>query len=115
MPQIKNSLTDRQRRFAEAYFEYGNALKAAEVAGFAPQYASTVKRNPAVQAYLQELAKQHVTHREEVINFLTGVMRGTLKASQLRTEAAYQMGKRAGLWKSHKQYESMIKEAIKHE
>ena len=51
-----------------------------------------------------------MTNRE-VTNFLTNVMRGNVKADKLRTEAAYQMGRRAGLWRSHKQYEKMIKEA----
>jgi hypothetical protein len=42
-------------------------------------------------------------------------MRGSIKTSDLRTEAAYQMGKRAGLWKNHPEYEKKIKEAASNE
>lgn len=111
----KHHLTERQRKFAEAYVEYGNALKAAEKAGFKPAYAGHVKRQPAVQAYMDELRSKIPVGHTEVINFLIGVMRGNIKASQLRTDAAYQVGKRAGLWKDHTQYEKVIKEASENE
>lgn len=115
MAVVKHTLTDRQRKFAEAYFELGNATAAADKAGFCARYAQHAKRQPAVQAYLEELRKQVPASHTEVLNFLVGVMRGNIKASDLRTEAAYQVGKRAGLWKSQKQCEEMIKEAASHE
>lgn len=108
-------LTERQRRFAEAYVELGNALKAAEKAGFQPAYANNVKRQPAVVEYMNELRSKIPVGHTEVINFLVGVMRGNIKADQLRTEAAYQVGKRAGLWKDHVQYEKKLKEAMTNE
>ena len=115
MAVVKHTLTDRQRKFAEAYIELGNAVAAAAKAGFQPAYAEAAKRQPAVQAYLEELRKQIPAQHTEVLNFLVGVMRGNIKASDLRTEAAYQVGKRAGLWKSQKQCEEMIKEAASNE
>lgn len=111
----KHTLTDRQRKFAEAYIELGNATAAATKAGFQPGYAQAAIRQPAVQAYLEELRKQIPAQHTEVLNFLAGVMRGNIKVSDLRTEAAYQVGKRAGLWKSQKQYEEVIKEAASNE
>lgn len=111
----KHALTTRQRKFAEAYLELGNATAAAIKVGFRPGYAHMATRQPAVQAYLEELRKQIPAQHTEVLNFLVGVMRGNIKASDLRTEAAYQVGKRAGLWKSQKQYEEVIKEAASHE
>ena len=111
----KHSLTDRQRKFAEAYFELGNAVKAAEKAGFKPQYAQAAKSQPAVQEYLNELRAKAPAPHTEVLNFLVGVMRGNIKTSQLRTDAAYQVGVRAGLWKNHVQYEKIIKEASENE
>lgn len=111
----KHALTTRQRKFAEAYIELGNATAAAAKAGFQPGYAQAAIRQPAVQAYLEELRKQIPAQYTEVLNFLVGVMRGNIKASDLRTDAAYQVGKRAGLWKSQKQCEEMIKEAASNE
>ena len=115
MGAIKHTLTDRQRRFAEAYVEYGNACSAATQAGFKVGYASAALRQPAVQAHIQELRKQFPASHTEVLNFLAGVMRGNIKADQLRTDAAYEMGKRAGLWKNHTQHEKKLKEAMTHE
>ena len=108
-------LTERQRRFCEHYIAWGNATKAAEAAGFKVTYAQMALRRPAVQEHLKELRKNLPMPYEEVFNFLTKVMRGTLKVSDLRTDAAYQMGKRAGLWRDHKQYEKKLKEAAIHE
>ena len=108
-------LTERQRRFAEAYIELGNAIQAAEKAGFQPAYANHVKRQPAVAEYIDELRSKIPAGHTEVMNFLVGVMRGNIKADQLRTDAAYQVGKRAGLWKNHPQYEKKLKEAMTNE
>lgn len=111
----KHHLTDRQRRFADAYLELGNATRAAIEAGFAPAYAANAKRQPAVQAYLAERRAQMPVQTSEVINFLTGVMRGQIKADKLRTEAAYQIGVRAGMWRSEADMERKIKEAMTNE
>ena len=111
----KGQLTQRQRKFCEHYIACGHQEEAALAAGFTKKYAASAYRQPAVQAYLAELRKSMPAAHTEVINFLTGVMRGTIKTSDLRTEAAYQMGKRAGLWKNHIEYETRIKEAAKHE
>lgn len=115
MGHIKGKLTDRQRKFVEAYLELGNASKSAEKAGFRVAYAPSLMRQPAVKEYMAELRKNMPAAHTEVVNFLTGVMRGTIKSSDLRTEAAYQMGRRAGLWKSHVDYEKKIKEAASNE
>ena len=115
MVAVKHALNDRQRKFAEAYIELGNAAAAAVKAGFASGYAQAAIRQPAVQAYLEELRKQIPAQHTEVLNFLVGVMRGNIKASDLRTDAAYQVGKRAGLWKTPAQYKAKIEEAASNE
>ena len=111
----KGKLTDRQRRFCEYFIELGNACDAAEKAGFQRSYAEGAKRQPAVQEYLAELRSKLPASHTEITNFLVGVMRGNIKASDLRTEAAYQMGRRAGLWKGVTEYEKMIEEAAANE
>lgn len=111
----KYQLTERQRRFADTYLEFGNATRAAIEAGFAPAYAQGAKRQPAVQAYLAERRAQMPVQTSEVMNFLTGVMRGQIKADKLRTDAAYQIGVRAGLWRSEPDMKRKIEEAMNNE
>lgn len=112
---MKHRLSERQRKFCEHYMELGNATKAAVAAGFSVKYAPLALHQPAVQEHLAQLRNSMPAAHSEILNFLTGVMRGNIKTSALRTEAAYQMGLRAGLWKNHKAYNDMIKEAATHE
>ena len=101
-------LTDRQRRFADLYLELGNASEAAEQAGFKRSYAQGAKRQPAVQAYMQERLRQvqqrNIASADEVLEFLTEVMRGEIagerpeKNSSPRMRAAELLGKRLGVF-----------------
>lgn len=115
MGRIKGQLTDRQRRFADAYLEYGNASAAARITGMSVAYSSKLKATPAVKEYLERCRAQMPVQSAEVLNFLAAVMRGYIKPSQLQTEAAYQTGLRAGLWKSRPEANRKIKEAASHE
>lgn len=112
---IKSKLTDRQRRFVDAYLECGNASAAAREVGMSVAYSSKLKTMPAVAEYLEQRRAQMPAQSTEVLNFLASVMRGYIKPSQLRTEAAYQMGLRAGLWKTRPEAKRKIKEAASHE
>lgn len=108
MQQRAGRLTDRQKRFAEFYLQLGNASEAAVQAGFKRSYAQAAKRQPAVQAYMQERLKQaqreDIASTEEVLAFLTDVMRGAYegekpkKNSSPRMRAAAMLGKRLGLF-----------------
>ena len=101
-------LTDRQRRFADLYLELGNASEAAEQAGFKRSYAQGAKRQPAVKAYMQERLQQarqrNIASADEVLEFLTEVMRGEIegerpeKNSSPRMRAAELLGKRLGVF-----------------
>lgn len=108
-------LTDRQRKFVDLYIELGNATEAAKGAGYCGAYAQGVKRQPSVQALLAERRKQMPVAPQEVLNFLTGIMRGNIKADQLRGKAAAQLGIRAGLWKSEYEMKKIVKELLKEE
>lgn len=108
-------LTDRQRRFVDLYLELGNAAEAAEQAGFKRSYSQGAKRQPGVMAALAERRSQMPVQSSEVINFLVGIMRGNIKASQLRSDAAVQVGIRAGLWKNAHEAREKIKEAAANE
>ena len=108
MQQRAGRLTDRQRKFAEFYLQLGNASEAAVQAGFKRSNAQAAKRQPAVQAYLQQRLRQadrdEIASTQEVLAFLTDVMRGAYegevpkKNSSPRMRAAAMLGKRLGLF-----------------
>lgn len=101
-------LTERQRRFADLYLQLGNASEAAEQAGFKRSYAQGAKRQPAVRAYmserLQAMQQKNIASADEVLEFLTCVMRGEYdgekpeKNSSPRMKAAELLGKRLGIF-----------------
>lgn len=108
MENRSGKLTERQRRFADLYLELGNASEAAEKAGFKRSYAQGAKRQPAVQAYmqerLQEVQQRNIASANEVLEFLTDVMRGEIagerpeRNSSPRMKAAELLGKRLGVF-----------------
>ena len=108
MEQGTRGLTERQRRFADYYLELGNAAEAAERAGFKRSYAQGAKRQPAVQAYmhkrLSEARERDIASADEVLAFLTDVMRGVYdgekpeRNSSPRMKAAELLGKRLGIF-----------------
>lgn len=101
-------LTERQRRFADLYLQLGNAAEAAEQAGFKRSYAQGAKRQPAVRAYMDERLRQaqdkNIASADEVLSFLTDVMRGVYdgekpeRNSSPRMKAAELLGKRLGIF-----------------
>lgn len=121
-------LTERQRRFCEEYLIDGNASQAAIRAGYSKRSATvvstTLMKNPQVQAYLKELLEKlhsaKVADAQEVLEYLTSVMRGeqseqTLQligdgmqditsidvAAKDRLKAAELLGKRYGIFKEN--------------
>lgn len=108
MENTARKLTQRQRRFADLYLELGNASEAAEQAGFKRSYAQGAKKQPAVQAYmadrLREAQDKNIASADEVLAFLTDVMRGVYdgekpeKNSSPRMKAAELLGKRLGVF-----------------
>lgn len=101
-------LTDRQRRFADLYLQLGNASEAAEQAGFKRSYAQGAKKQPAVREYMEERLREaqekNIASADEVLAFLTNVMRGEIdgerpeKNSSPRMKAAELLGKRLGVF-----------------
>ena len=101
-------LTERQRRFADLYLKLGNAAEAAEQAGFKRSYAQGAKRQAAVQDYLRErleaIRMANVADANEVLEFLSAVMRGELegdrsdRSAASRMKAAEMLGKRLGVF-----------------
>ena len=108
MSERAGKLTERQRKFVELYLQLGNAAEAAERAGFKRSYAQGAMRQTAVRAYLQarldEARQRDVALADEVLEYLTKVMRGELEGekpernSSPRMKAAELLGKRLGVF-----------------
>ncbi|KXZ17904.1 terminase [Bacillus nakamurai] len=118
-------LTEKQKRFADFYIELGNATEAARKAGYSQKTAKSIGQEnltkPDIKSYIKErLAEkdaERVASQDEILEFLTAVMRGE-KTEQIpvgigegaqeledkdpylkdRVKAAELLGKRHGMW-----------------
>jgi phage terminase small subunit len=111
---VNRSLTPKQKAFADYYIELGNATEAYIRAGYknyksAGVEANKTLNNPKIKIYIDErLAKiedARIAKGEEVLQYLTKVMRGEEKdqfgldaSLQDRTKAAELLGKRYRLF-----------------
>lgn len=120
-----SKLTLKQQRFADEYIICGNATEAAIKAGYAKRSAQQVGSEnllkPVIKSYiderLDELKSEKVADQQEVLEFLTSVMRGEKTEQTLcsigelgqqvididvgakdRIKAAELLGKRHRLW-----------------
>lgn len=118
-------MTLKQQRFADEYIISGNATGAAVKAGYSSKYANTnaskLLQNTAIKSYIDErlaqLASEKIATQEEVLSYLTSVMRGETQEQTLisigelgqtitdidvgakdRIKAAELLGKRHRLW-----------------
>ena len=118
-------LTDKQRKFCDEYLIDLNATQAAIRAGYTEKYANTnaskLLQNTTIKSYidekLAELQSQKVADQQEVMEYLTAVMRGektepllvldgegtqkvinAVPPVQARTKAAELLGKRYSLF-----------------
>lgn len=125
-------LNERQRRFADEYIRLGEITQAAVNAGYSIKTAKQIGHEnltkPAIKAYidarLNELKKDSIAEQDEVLQFLTGVLRGKEVGTGLvgtgggaqsiekleptlmeRTKAAELLGKRYALWTDKQQVE----------
>ena len=115
----------KQQRFADEYIISGNATQAAVKAGYSSKYANTnaskLLQNTTIKSYVDErlaqLASDKVATQEEVLTYLTSVMRGETQEQTLcsigelgqevididvgakdRIKAAELLGKRFRMW-----------------
>ncbi len=107
-----NKLTEKQKRFIDYYVETANATESAKRAGYSSKTAKNIgaenltKLNYFIQERLQQLKDNRIASQEEVLQFLTKVMRGEEKdqfgldaSLQDRTKCAELLGKRYGSFK----------------
>ena len=118
-PQRKpKSPSKQQMVFADKYIELGTIEKAAIAAGYSPKYAKTgacrLLDNVSIREYIDtkmaEISKPTIASADEVLEYLTRVMRGEekdqfgLDASLAdRTTAAEKIGKRYALFTDKKE------------
>lgn len=118
-------LTIKQKKFADEYIICGNATEAAVRAGYSPKTAHQIGHanlnKPHIKTYiekrLQEIASKKIADQQEIMEYLTSVMRGERKEEVLKgvgdgvqeiveiavsekdkIKAAELIGKRYGLW-----------------
>ena len=118
-------LTLKQQRFADEYIISGNIEQSAVKAGYSRSYArgnaNKLMANVSIKAYIDErlevLNSEKVADQQEVMQFLTSIMRGEvtepvpifaatgfqevkdLKPNvQARRAATFDLGKRYGMW-----------------
>jgi phage terminase small subunit len=133
---MAEKLTAKQQRFADYYIELGNASKAALKAGYSKRSAHNIAAEnmtkPAIKAYIAERMaekdKERIASQDEVLQFLTDVMRGNiteqiplldgdgyqrlanLDAAQPkdRIKAAELLGKRYAMWTDKKEIDAEV-------
>ena len=118
-------LTIKQKRFADEYIISGNASQAAIAAGYSKKYAAQntdkLLKNTKVKSYIAErmaeLDSKKIAKQEEVLAYLTSIMRGEQQEKTLvgegmgeqriadidvsakdRIKAAELIGKRYAMW-----------------
>ena len=77
-------LSIKQKRFADEYIISGNAYQSAIEAGYSEAYARADSHkfleNPGIKSYIAErmaeIDKEKIASQEEVLEYLTSVMRG---------------------------------------
>lgn len=129
-------LTRKQQLFADEYIRTGNIYQSAVSAGYSHNYAkgNIVKllENVSVKSYidarLEELKKESIAEQDEILQYLTSVMRGKMTDEELmlvptgdfmseverhekradivaRTKAAELLGKRYAMWTEKQEVE----------
>ena len=123
-----NKLTEKQKRFIDYYIETANATESAKRAGYSEKTAKNIgaenltKLNFFIKQKLAEKESQRIASQDEVLQYLTKVMRGEEKdqfgldaSLQDRTKCAELLGKRYGTFtdKIDSKVETDIKVTLK--
>lgn len=116
LKQEYNRLRERQRRWIDFYIETGNASKACELAGYKGKNLNTIgaqnlaKLSKFVKIKLEEKDNSRIASQNEVLEYLTRVMRNEEKDAfgldaslQDRTKCAELLGKRYGTFVDKKE------------
>lgn len=118
-----DKLTERQRRFIDYYIETGNATESAKLSGYSEKTAKQIgaenlsKLNLYIKEKLDAKQDERIASQDEVLRYLTSVMRGEIKdqfdfdaSLQDRTKCAELLGKRYGTFVDKKDISGTITE-----
>ena len=107
-------LTEKQKRFIDYYIETANATESAKRAGYSEKTADRIghenlkKLEYFIQEKMQQKDNSRIASQDEVLEYLTKVMRGQEKDAfgldaslQDRTKCAELLGKRYGSFKEN--------------
>ncbi len=108
-------MTVRQQQFARHYRESGDAAAALKAAGYREKNAAATARRllalPAIQEYLaaqdSAVRDRRIAGEEEVLEYLTQVLRGEHGSDRERLRAAELLGKRHGLFHEKNETDGM--------
>lgn len=116
-----NKLTEKQKRFIDYYIETGNASKASEMAGYKGKNLNNIgsenlaKLGKFINEKLEQKEASRIASQDEVLEYLTKVMRGEEKdqfgldaSLQDRTKCAELLGKRWGTFKEKVEHSGSI-------
>lgn len=121
--RVDKELKPQWKAFADYYIELGNAEKAAVNAGYSAKYARgnahKLVANSCISQYIAERLKQiedkRIAKGEEVLQYLTKVMRGEEKDQfgldatlADRTKAAELLGKRYAIFTDKTKIEGVL-------
>jgi phage terminase small subunit len=145
MPLIEQKLTIKQQAFADNYVELGNATEAylkaypnVKKETTARTNGSRLLTNANVSAYIanrmEELKSERVANQQEVLEYLTSVMRGEQQEEVLRgigegaqtiddidvsakdrIKAAEMLGKRYAMWTDKQQIDGVQQVVIQND
>ena len=81
------AMTEKQKKFCDYFIETGNATKAAIFAGYSEKTAKQIGQQNLTKLYLRfyidkrlkQLEDERIADADEVMKFLTSVMRGEVK------------------------------------
>ena len=106
-----DKLTEKQKRFIDYYVETGNATEAAILAGYSEKTAKQIgsenlsKLDSYIKERLKPIDNKRIADADEVLQYLTAVMRGEVKDTfdfdtsvRDRNKAAELLGKRHRLF-----------------
>lgn len=118
-----DKMTEKQKAFCDYYIETGNATESAIKAGYSKKTAKVIGSENLTKPYLKQYIEERlakiedarIAKGEEVLQYLTKVMRGEEKdqfgldaALQDRTKAAELLGKRYRLFTEKVEIEGSI-------
>lgn len=94
-------MTLKQQAFCDYYIASGNATEAAKKAGYSKKTAYSIGsenlNKPEIQSYIQECVlksqKSRIATAEEILEYLSGVVRNTEETTRERTKAAELWGR----------------------